>query len=66
MKAFKTLAIVLFAATAITLSVRADEKPAANEANKESAFDKIKALNGEWEADGRCRRAWSRLRQRDL
>jgi hypothetical protein len=50
MKTFRTGVIVFISAAALGFIAVADEKPADKGAAKQSAFEKIKALSGEWEA----------------
>jgi hypothetical protein len=49
MRMFTTYFVVLISAAALGFNARADDKPAAKGNNKQSAFEKIKALSGEWE-----------------
>jgi hypothetical protein len=50
MSAFRNCVVVLISAAVLGLSASADEKPASKESTKQSGFEKIKALSGEWEA----------------
>jgi hypothetical protein len=49
MNAFRISMVALISATALGLSLGADEKRAAKEGAKHPGFEKIKALNGEWQ-----------------